>query len=397
MADQGAAAPAAAQVPAAAAGILAALAGGKPQRETAYVQLLALAKGEKSEGAIAVAVACVGPTMVAVYGADVAVVDAAELQRASLVLCELFALEPRRLIAEYLRAAEVWDTPGNVVSAIGRKDPADLTRDDAMCVACRWALYSCQYVRGNGACIDAVGGDYNTTTWMTDIVGSWIIPAGPHAVSGAFLERLGVLLLDIFRNPQGASPLVLAGAAMATCLACGGRAEVSMTLLNAGMLEVMVEKLHEIGSPVDWASWRDWEVGALACSIFTLCWMMSTLELPTNKTTLLLESGIIHATISLLKAFELNGVGAIPYANAGGIWSSITMLSKLDLVADEARPIVKLLEDNASVWAFILANNVEQLGEVGWATASEGALVYALCFGKEESADCTSRHESQPF
>ena len=69
------------------------------------------------------------------------------------------------------------------------------------------------------------------------------------------------------------------------------------------------------------------------------------------------------------------------------------MLSKLNLVADEARPIVKLLEDNASVWTFILENNVEQLGFVGWATAAEGSLVYALAFGREEGGDCTSRHD----
>ena len=120
---------------------------------------------------------------------------------------------------------------------------------------------------------------------------------------------------------------------------------------------------------------------------------MSTVQLPTNKTLLLLDSGFVDVIISLLKAFELNGVGRLSHANAGGVWSAITMLAGLDLTADEARPIVKLLEDNASVWRFILGNNVDQLPFVGWATASEGSLVYALAFGREESSECSSPHE----
>ena len=108
--------------------IVSALGGDKVQREAAYVQMLALARGEKSEEAICAAAACIGPATTAVYGADASVVDAAELQRASLVLCDLFALEPLRLIAESLRAGATWDTPGNAYSTIFEKDQSDLTR-----------------------------------------------------------------------------------------------------------------------------------------------------------------------------------------------------------------------------------------------------------------------------
>jgi hypothetical protein len=183
------------------------------------------------------------------------------------------------------QVGEVIDAPmapdaGNAVAMIFAKDPAELTRDDAMTVSCRWALYSCQYAKGNGVTIDAVGGDYDTMTWLGHVSKSWIMPVHAHShtpATYAFLERLCLLLLDIFRNPRGASPLALAGAAMALGLACSGRAELSMALIKkARMLEVMVEKLHEAGSPVDWASWRDWNVGPLSHgrsshSVTTLC------------------------------------------------------------------------------------------------------------------------------
>ena len=120
---------------------------------------------------------------------------------------------------------------------------------------------------------------------------------------------------------------------------------------------------------------------------------MSTVQLPTNKTLLLLDLGFVDVIISLLKAFELNGVGRLSHANAGGVWSAITMLAGLDLTADEARPIVKLLEDNASVWRFILGNDADMASDFGWGTAAQGSLVYALAFGREESSECSSPHE----
>ena len=65
--------------------------------------------------------------------------------------------------------------------------------------------------------------------------------------------------------------MVLAGVAMALGLGCSGRAQVSMSLIKAGMLEVAIELLQK-SSPVDWATWSNWDVGPFACGIFTLGW-----------------------------------------------------------------------------------------------------------------------------
>ena len=131
-----------------AAEITVTLRGDKAQREAGYVQMLALARGEKTAEAIATAAAVIGPALESAWGAGASVVDAAEFQRASLVVCELFVLEPLQLIAEYLRVGDVWDAPGSASEVVFDKDPAELTRDDAMTVGCRWALYSCQFARG---------------------------------------------------------------------------------------------------------------------------------------------------------------------------------------------------------------------------------------------------------
>ena len=136
----------------AAARIIAGIQGDNAQREAAYMQLEALARGDSSgigsaaangggaerEALVDVAAECVGPLIETVFAAEVSVVDAAEFRRAHLVLCELCLLEPLRLLAEWVRDMRMgiaWGTPGNARGAVFDKDPSELTREDALAVA----------------------------------------------------------------------------------------------------------------------------------------------------------------------------------------------------------------------------------------------------------------------
>ena len=83
---------------------------------------------------VRVAASCVGPLIEAVLCADAAEVDAEEFQRAGLLLCSLCQMD-REVSAEYFRNDRffaAWAAPGNVYNAAAAKDPAELTRDDAM-------------------------------------------------------------------------------------------------------------------------------------------------------------------------------------------------------------------------------------------------------------------------
>ena len=145
--------PSAAAEPAAAR-IIAGIRGDTAQREAAYVQLDALARGDSSgitgsaggdasangggELLVSVAAECIGPLIETVFAAGVSVVDASEFRRAHLVLAELFALCPLRLMAEWtrdLRFGIAWGTPGNAWAAVFDKEPSELTRDDALTAA----------------------------------------------------------------------------------------------------------------------------------------------------------------------------------------------------------------------------------------------------------------------
>ena len=88
---------------------------------------------------VGVSVACVGPLMETVFGEDVSVVDAAEYRRAASALGELAMLDIVQVIAEYLRNGRcviTWSSMGNAYNSVFKKDPSELTRDDALTVAC---------------------------------------------------------------------------------------------------------------------------------------------------------------------------------------------------------------------------------------------------------------------
>jgi hypothetical protein len=104
-----------------------------------------------------------------------------------------------------------------------------------------------------------------------------------------------------------------------------------------------------------------------------------------HKIQQLLDTGFIHVGISLLKAFELRG--RTERACVGGIWSSILMISMLDLSSEDAVPIVKLLKGIPSALTFLLENNMQNLAMCGWSTAGQGSAVCALAFGREEEGD----------
>ena len=147
--------------------IIAGIKGDKAEREAAYVQLEALARGDSSgiaaagsasangggerEALVDVAAECVGPLMETVFAAEVSVVDAAEFRRAHLVLAELCLLEPLRLLAECVRNSRwalAWSSPGNAWAAVFDKEPSELTRDDALTLAGPCLVFQLQQARG---------------------------------------------------------------------------------------------------------------------------------------------------------------------------------------------------------------------------------------------------------
>ena len=205
------------------------------------------------------------------------------------------------------------------------------------------------------------------------------------AMSDDFMIRLTELLLEIARDPQGVSDLVLAGLWHTMACSLSSRPAVTVSLIEAGMIEVAIATLQE-SSPTEWVTWKT-PIGARAAGLFALGWTMSTLELPMNKTQLLLDRGYIDVCISALKALELQGPRKVEEANVQGIFCCVQLLSTLDLTAPEAVPIVRQLKGMASTLRFVLDNSLSHMQGIGFTSAGPASAVCALAFGKEEGGD----------
>ena len=87
-----------------------------------------------------------------------------------------------------------------------------------------------------------------------------------------------------------------------------------------------------------------------------------------------------------MKRFEANGasVATVLETNVMTIWAFQIVLSKLDLTASDAAPIVQLLQQAPSTVRFVLDNPVVHVPDLGFVSSAHMSAVCALAFGKEE-------------
>eukprot|EP01047_Picozoa_sp_COSAG01_P073886 COSAG01_NODE_12176_length_1786_cov_1.698874_2_plen_269_part_00 len=252
------------------------LAGSSAQRFEAYSALTQLAACTGKEGAtdttnaggtdepLSVALACVGSLMEAAF---TAAADAAEYQRACVVLGALHALNPLAV------AAEAWQsdacviklamaTDGNAYRRVFAKSAPELTREDALTVACATISYAIFFSRGPDRILAKAGSSFPVFIESVQKYQA-VIPSSP--ISSSFFENLAVLLLDIILcapeppdtsdDDTSSEELVLSGAAMELSWCLSGRPTVAKTLAEAGLIEAAVAVLRR-SAPPEWICWQ---------------------------------------------------------------------------------------------------------------------------------------------
>ena len=223
---------------------------------------------------VRVATACVAPLVDAVLCADLSKVDVEEYQRASLLLGSLCWMD-LDVTAEFMRDGRytaAWRASGNAVNAVVAKDPAELTRDDAMTLICDNASTTVQWCQGFTNVCERAG---------LDIAGDWIAGWNTHhgllptrTPSDEMNQRVAVMYLDVCRD-QAASPEVVASAMLGQCWLVMARPAICITLVEAGLLDVGMALLRQ-HSPVEWVNWRCGKMVML--SRFVALWTVSLIQ-----------------------------------------------------------------------------------------------------------------------
>ena len=200
-----------------------------------------------------IAAACV-PPLVEILKMDVSVVDAEELQRATLCLAELFSIDPLAvggaLMSGNRAIAHYWQAPNNAYAAVwAKKQP--LTAQDAMTIGCCNASVSAIFARGWQACTDVA-----TNADTGQFLEAFLSSSGFFNATEEIIIRLSLLTLEILRDTTGLSVRCQAGLWITLPWAMSGRASVAMALIDAGLFDVASTAIQRSGSPVDWVSWK---------------------------------------------------------------------------------------------------------------------------------------------
>ena len=121
-------------------------------------------------------------------------------------------------------------------------------------LACATAPYALYFSRGPGPVCAAADLQFMTVvTTMQELN----LQTPGHPTTDAFIERLGLLMLDLVRDAhQSETPeLALAGDMMALAWCLSARPKVGAALVAAGFVEVVVAALRR-SAPVEWLSWK---------------------------------------------------------------------------------------------------------------------------------------------
>jgi hypothetical protein len=168
------------------------------------------AREHRERVSVGVALPCVGPLMETVFAADVSVVDAEEYRHAASALAELIMVDVVQLCAEYLRNerfAITWLATGNAYHAVFQKDPAELTRDDALTVAWDAAVGPGTHLHGTGFDAGLGPAGIEFYDWMKVWIEHDMLGLNSSKATDAFLRSLTTLFLELVSDPKDLSEL----------------------------------------------------------------------------------------------------------------------------------------------------------------------------------------------
>ena len=141
------------------------------------------------------------------------------------------------------RYSETWTASGNALNAVFVKEPAEMTRDDVMTVACDAVAPAVHVSQGYTAhCVAAV---VDESTFFVALAVQY--PLGVVRAPGDEANlRLAMLALEICRDPQGLSERQLAGVWNCLFLLVTQRAELGAAAAKGGIFDAAAAELREL-------------------------------------------------------------------------------------------------------------------------------------------------------
>eukprot|EP01043_Picozoa_sp_COSAG02_P026527 COSAG02_NODE_1532_length_12086_cov_6.489447_7_plen_474_part_00 len=340
------------------------------------------------------AVCCVS-ALCGIMCMDAAQVDAAEYQRASMLIGSLLTpLGPLRVGSELLKPGQptmmaVYSSSLSVLGAALAKAPQDLTEADATAITCAVNLWTVILAAGTRECLVAArGADADLMTWVGAeyFAVEFLMSGGGQAM----LEndrnmKVAALTLGMLREER-IPPGLMRAAWCTMTQALAGRLAVAQRMLDLQVVELAVEHLNRF-APEQWVSssafCQDGWTGTALIAIKDV--IMATAPQGVDVTPLLVSSGYADALVSALKAIEYVGV-----AKVNASVTAVFVLQTCDAITiNDGRclpQIQEMIRSAKSALRFCAEEGAHLAfwADAGLTTGVFATLVAASLYGKDE-------------
>ena len=315
--------------------------------------------------------------------ADAKEVAAATFQRAGLLRARLLADEaPDDLASLYGaafgegRLAAECLAPSNMVTRAMQKEPAELDREDALCLACQWAYYYPSFTRGMSAVMVAAG--FTQMDWIGMVLNSPLASKQQNPTDEAQL-KLCALTMELLRSPGDTHPLAISGAWIVISGLAMGRAAVGKYLVRSGLIELSVASLRATGSPGDWQSISRGNFQN-ALSVVSQIPKAYATEADRQDKAAIISSGLFDLCLECVVEFEQCGVAGLGDTHHDVLYRVLALvMTCMDQPGCEAK-----VRSVASGLLFCVEHSLDLSKQMGMSTGTSAAMIAVKVFGRDE-------------
>jgi hypothetical protein len=314
------------------------------------------------------------PALLGLMAMDAAEVERDTYDRAGLLLARLHAEALPDVVAVHGAAfgeggyERLYNADSVLNTAL--RQPAQLTRADAMSYACSLAWDPITGARGYTKPCSAAG--FTTAEFMRVLMSAEPMISKKKQPEDDVPTKMVTLLLELLKANE-LPELAISGAWAGACFCTVGRPSVGPVALEHGVVELVVERLKAIGSPADWVSISRGKAGRaykLLNTIVETCKHFSG-EVSRPDLAACVTSGLFDLCIAAIMAVASAGVDGLQDTHHVVVYYALSLVRIC-----RAQPGCEgKIRGTADALAFCLMNDLDCMADMGVTTGGTAAQI----------------------
>ena len=338
------------------------------------------------EASVAVAVACAPPLAAMLTREDIGLED---FQRGCLVLGAICKLD-RSVITRIDTFGPIF-APRFGLAALQKKEPEQLGLDVAYTAACAACCLPAMWSFGCTSIMETEGSFFSSSKEIMVDRFAAVYSLDSFKNEVAAIKLLATMLEVLRDQPEMRPPrhadVFEASAWYWFCALSIGRPAAGRELVAAGLMEFGVAQLEERWTPIERVGQQHNTPGAIVAALKDVYEVLSLGPTGGKMLEHIIDTGVVEKVVCNIRTYEALGKSAVKLASVMANWYGCWwFLTSIDMLAPAAQPVVTMLRGVPSSVRFALDHPLVQMGEFELGTRSQGTMVAACVFGRDE--DC---------